>query len=181
MPFFFFSPQSLAALCPGIAVSMSLLRLNLENKGLTATGCIYLAAALSTNSSLQELILTRNNIGEQGLAALGTALVNLQNLSLSECDLSGTDSGTTLSTLLSSSSQLQVLRLEENAIDYACINSMSPGLGSTVSLRELHLRGCPLQSTGISTLFQYLPKTLTHIDISGTDAGPEGLIAAAAW
>jgi hypothetical protein len=57
---------------------------------------------------------------------------------------------------------------------------MSPGLGSSTTLRELHLRGCPLQSDGIVALFKILPRTLTHIDISGTDAGPEGFVAAAA-
>jgi Ran GTPase-activating protein (RanGAP) involved in mRNA processing and transport len=173
--------QGLAALCPGIASCASLLRLNLENKGLTAVGCVSLAEALTANSTLQELILTRNNLGQQGLAALGSALVSLKFISLAECGLSGTDSGTVVSNLLINSSNLQVLRLEENAaLDTACITALSPGLGTTRSLIELHLRGCPLQAQGISTLFQNLPISLKHIDISGTNAGPEGLIAAAA-
>ncbi len=177
--------QGVAALCPGIASSSSLLCLNLENKGLTAVGCAPLADALNKNSSLQELILARNTFGQQGLATLGgggCALATLKVLSLTECGLSGTDSATVLSTLLSTSSTLQVLRLEENTgIDAAFINAMSVGLGATNSLRELHLRGCSqLQSQGITTLFQNLPTTLTHLDISGTGAGPEGLTAAAA-
>lgn len=174
-----FGDQGLSALCPGIASSRSLLRLNLENKGLTASGCIHLAEALATNSSLQELILTRNNIGEQGLAALCPALGTLQILSLTECGLSGTDSGAILSTLLSTSSSLKVLRLEDNtALDANFMNALSPGLAVSSSLQELYLRGCPLQSEGIATLFFNLPSALSHLDISGTDLGTEGLISA---
>jgi Leucine Rich repeat len=136
---------------------------------------------LTTNSTLQELILSRNDIGEQGLTTLGPALVGLQNISLAECGLSGVEAAGIVSTLLIMSSTLQVLRLEENdLLDAAFISAMSPGLGSTTSLVELHLRGCPLQSEGIATLFKSLPKQLAHLDISGSGAGPEGLTGAAA-
>jgi hypothetical protein len=154
--------------------------LNLENKGLSASGCIQLAEALNTNSSLKELILARNNIGEQGLAALCTALTTLQILSLRECGLSGTKCGNMLSTLLSTSSALKVLRLEDNtALDAKFMNALSPGLALTSCLEEVYLRGCPLRSEGIATLFRNLPASLTHLDISGTDVGSEGFIAAA--
>lgn len=146
---------------------------------MTASGCIQLAEALDTNSSLQELILARNNIGEQGLAALCTSLVTLRILSLSDCGLSGKNCGTMLSTLLSTSSALKVLRLEDNAaLDATCMNALSPGLALTSSLQELHLRGCPLRSEGITTLFKNVPASVTHLDISGTDVGTEGFIAA---
>jgi len=146
---------------------------------LTASGCIQLAEALHKNSSLQELILARNNIGEQGLAALCTALVRLQILSLSDCGLSGTNCGTMLSTLLSTSSALKLLRLEDNtALDAEFMNALSPGLALASSLQELHVRGCPLRSEGITTLFKNLPASVTHLDISGTDVGTEGFIAA---
>lgn len=172
-----FTLQGLAALCPGIAASPSILRLILDGKGLTAESCIPLAEALSQNSSLRELDLSRNDITCTGLASLANALGTLRRLSLATCALSGAEAGCVLSQILSTTN-IEILRLEDNPIDATFITPAAPGLKVAPSLIELHLGNCPLGSDGITRLFNNLPPTLKFLDVSGCSAGPAGLDAA---
>lgn len=73
----------------GLAQNQSLTRLDLEKKSFTASGALYLGAALRSASSLSHLIISRNTIGDAGLLSLGPAVGSLQVLELQDCGISG--------------------------------------------------------------------------------------------
>ena len=139
-----------------------------------------MAAALSQNTTLKELNVSRNAIGSGGLSTLLPAITSLRHLSFTSCSLSDAASGAAISSLLQSSTNLAILQLEENALDATAAAAIAPGLRASSSLVELHLRGCPLGATGVDTLLRSLPPSLLHLDISGSGGtGSNGLCTAA--
>lgn len=69
-----FGDAGVAALCPGLAATATLQRLDLSAKGVTAAGAASLGRALAPNSSLTSLSLAGNQIGGGGLGNLTPGL-----------------------------------------------------------------------------------------------------------
>ena len=66
--------SNIAALRPGLASSLYLTTLLLNNNGITVDGAIALSHALSTNISLTALHLDKNLLADTGCSALGRML-----------------------------------------------------------------------------------------------------------
>lgn len=172
--------QALAALCPGIASSTSLIHLDLSTKSITAAGCEPLADALSHNDSVRRLTLAANEIGADGIARLGPSLSSLHHLDLSGCGLTCSQSGSALANVLSATQHLRSLRLDDNALSSEAVEALCKGLPHAAALNELSLRACPLGADGVTIVAKNLPPSLTILDLSNTGAGPDGIAGLAA-
>jgi Ran GTPase-activating protein (RanGAP) involved in mRNA processing and transport len=88
-----FGDAGIAALTPGLGAACSLTSLHLEHKGLSAEGVRQLLLHMQHNTQLAELRLSRNELGASGFAALCSASLPAQHLTLRSCGLSGEEIG----------------------------------------------------------------------------------------
>ncbi|PRW56025.1 hypothetical protein C2E21_5187 [Chlorella sorokiniana] len=198
-----FGDEGLEALAPGIAASPSLRCLNLEGKGITAAGCRALrdaAAERSSSSSssgnassgsgggLEELLVGRNAIGGDGLAALLAAFgSSLVCLDVSGCSLAGDTDLAPLAKAFAAGGLplLRTLRLDGNELSGAA--QLGDSLAAAASsgsggggLQHLHLQRCGLGDSAAARLAAALPSGLATLDLSGNAIGGEGAAALAA-
>lgn len=202
------SQQGLEALAPGIASSPSLRCLNLEGKGITAAGCRALRDAAGERSGsgsndasgsgsgakggsgLEELLVGRNSIGGEGLAALLAAFGgSLLSLDLSACGLAGDADLAPLAEAFTAGGLplLRTLRLDGNDLsaaaqlgDSLAAAATSGGGSSSGGLQHLHLQRCGLDGSAAARLAAALPGSLVTLDLSGNALGSEGAAALAA-
>ena len=81
------------------------------------TGAISISKMMMVNHSLQELYISYNNIGDDGISAIAGALGNckISKLNVKECGISVTGARS-LATALYSSNTIRVLSLQYNSI-----------------------------------------------------------------
>ncbi|XP_068454363.1 NACHT, LRR and PYD domains-containing protein 12 [Clinocottus analis] len=118
----------------------------LDSCDLTAASVEALAAALcSGHSALRRVDLTRNAVGERGLAALSRSLQNplceLQSLSLSDCEL-------TSSCCLGLSEALASQRCRLRQLDLS-VNDLHQE-GALLLCRALRRPGCPVEKLSLA-------------------------------
>ena len=131
---------------------------------------VSLSKALSVNSSLTHLDLSRNSIGAFGAASLSQALeVNssLTNLDLRENSI-GNAGAATLSQALAVNSSLTNLVLSDNSIGDSGAATLSQALAVNSSLTNLDLRWNRIRDSGAASLSQALAvnSSLTDLDLS---------------
>ncbi|XP_063045256.1 NLR family CARD domain-containing protein 3-like [Engraulis encrasicolus] len=126
--------------------------LMLRNCKLTEKSCSFLAAALSSGSSLKQLDLRWNNLHDSGVAHLSAAIRNplcrLESLMLWNCKLTE-KSCYPLATALSAGSSLRQLNLSENSLQDSGVAPLSSGS----SLRQLDLSCNRLLTSDFEPLF----------------------------
>ena len=144
--------------------------LNLEiERGTWKAGVVSLSQALAVNSSLTNLDVSRNSIGNSGAASLSQALVvntSLTNLCL--CGNSIGDSGAaSLSQALSVNPSLTNLDLSWNSIGDSGAASLSQALAANSSLTNLDLSENSFGESGSAFLSQALAvnSSLTKLDL----------------
>ncbi|CAH3103680.1 unnamed protein product, partial [Porites lobata] len=139
---------------------------------------VTLSKALSVNSSLTNLDLSYNSIGDSGAASLSQALA--VNSSLTNLDLTGNDIGCSgaapLSQALAVNSSLTNLDLHGNSIGYSGAASLSQALAVNSSLTNLNLSGNRIGDSGAASLSQALAvnSSLTNLDLHGNSIGYSG-------
>ncbi|XP_072894965.1 NACHT, LRR and PYD domains-containing protein 3-like [Hemitrygon akajei] len=146
-------------------------KLGLGKVGLADSGAEDLASALSTNSSLMELDLSNNKLGDSGVKLVSAALRNpeckIQKLWLRKVGL--TDSGAEdLASALSTNSSLTVLNLNENKLGDSGVKLVSVALrNAECKIQKLGLRNVGLTDSGAAVLFSALSTkpSLTELDL----------------
>ncbi|XP_005990825.1 NACHT, LRR and PYD domains-containing protein 3-like [Latimeria chalumnae] len=149
--------------------------------GLTAACCGDLSSVLSTNSSLTELYLSGNNLGDSGVKQLSAGLKDpnckLHLLQLSGCDLPAGCCGD-LSSVLSTNSSLTRLLLDRNKLGDSGVKCLSAGLKDpNCKLQELRLGACDLTAGCCEDLSSVLStnSSLTKLSLSGNKLGDSGV------
>lgn len=176
-----FGDDGVTALCPGIAANGSLVTLHLESRGITAVGCKELGQALAASQTIEELFISDNNIGDGGFSYLAPSCSRIRVLAAAACSLSDSQiSGDALGRLFSIKPPvLESLDLSRNEIGPNSVDYYSNYLCKLGSLRVINMSGCPLGPAGTMVFSAALPPSLTHLDLSETGAGSEGVIALA--
>ncbi|XP_072893822.1 ribonuclease inhibitor-like [Hemitrygon akajei] len=132
--------------------------LGLERVGLTDSGAKDLASALSTNTSLTELKLSANKLGDLGVKLMSAALRNL------EC-------------------KIQKLELERVGLTDSGAEDLASALSTNPSLTELNLGANKLGDSGVKLVSSVLInpeckiQTLRLWDVGLTDSGVEDLVS----
>ena len=134
----------------------TLTSLRLRNCHISSEGAVELATALYKNTTLRELYLCGNPIGEhvEGVTAVATMLVenkSLTQLELQGCHISGQGAGE-LAAALCKNSTLQTLNLDRNPIGVEGASSMSDMLLHNASLRWLYMRDDTVGEEGVHQL-----------------------------
>nr|XP_014339495.1 PREDICTED: NACHT, LRR and PYD domains-containing protein 5-like [Latimeria chalumnae] len=156
-------------------------KLLLEQCGLTASCCEDLSSVLSTNSSLTELNLHRNTLGDSGVKHLSAGLrdpnCKLQTLLLVECGLTA-GCCEDLSSVLSTNSSLMELNLTCNNLGDSGVKRLSAGLRDpNCKLQKLVLERCSLTAGCCEDLSSVLStnSSLTELNLGGNKLGDLGV------
>ncbi|XP_063254345.1 ribonuclease inhibitor [Prinia subflava] len=136
-------------LCQGLVeASCNLELLHLENCGITSDSCMEISAVLRNKSSLMDLSVGDNKIGDSGLALLCQGLMHpsckIQKLWLWDCDLTSA-SCKDLSRLISTKETLTEISLIDNNLRDSGMEMLCQALKDPKSkLQELWVRECGL-------------------------------------
>ncbi|XP_066577043.1 NACHT, LRR and PYD domains-containing protein 12 [Amia ocellicauda] len=164
--------------------------LGLECCGLTAACCEDIAFILCSNrSSLREIDLTLNGLGDSGLEMLCAGLrspnCKMEKLRLEFCNLTSVSCEHLASVLSGSHSNLQELDLGVNKLEDSGVKLLCAGLNNTnCKIHKLVLQKCALTSKGceyVALAACTVYSKLTELDLSGNamyDAAVEVLTVA---
>jgi NLR family CARD domain-containing protein 3 len=153
-----FSPSSLPIVCQGLQVSTSVVRLYFVNTniGMTLDEGKCLARLLQQNDKLEELYLSENHLGDEGVKHLSGGLQQNQTL--------------------------QVLDIRSNEIGPEGALAISSVLPQARSLKNLCFAMNDIGDVGAAALAQWLKDdtcTLEELDLSENDIGENGASALA--
>ncbi|XP_035257507.1 NLR family CARD domain-containing protein 3-like, partial [Anguilla anguilla] len=157
--------------------------------GLTETSCEIVASALqSSNSSLSDLDLSYNNLGDSGVKLLCAGLMSpnckLQRLRLGWCNLTDGCCDVLASVLRSPHSELRDLELRDSELQDSGVRALSAGLEDPhCKLERLGLSGCRVTQRGCDSLASALcsnPSHLRELDLRYNHPGDSGVRALSA-
>ncbi|XP_064166213.1 NACHT, LRR and PYD domains-containing protein 3-like [Anguilla rostrata] len=161
----------------------------LNSCGLTEKSCNIVASALqSSNSSLRDLDLSYNNLGDSGVELLCAGLMSsnckLQRLGLGWCNLTEGCCDVLASVLRSPHSELRDLELRDNELQDSGVRALSAGLEDPhCKLQRLGLSGCRVTQRGCDSLASALcsnPSHLRELDLRYNYPGDSGVKALSA-
>ena len=136
------------------------------------TAGIHIAEIIENTSSISELDLSNNAIGNSGLSTLCDALstnTSLKSLNLTMCSLTiSDDNGAALYQLLNTNNSLEYLNLTHNTVT-SC-RHIAAGLAVNKTLRILRLVSCELTDQSIEELSTGLINKIEILYISGNDS-----------
>ncbi|XP_056612732.1 NACHT, LRR and PYD domains-containing protein 12-like isoform X2 [Triplophysa dalaica] len=158
----------------------ALQKLILVSCGLKAESCKSLAEALSRNSALVDLDLSKNNLMDSGLWFLCDGLKSpsckLKTLSLEDCGVTEQGCRGLCSALRSNSLHLTELRLNRNKIQNSGVKMISNLLKEPqCKLEKLRLSFCDVTERGgadVALALRLNPAHLRELDLSGNKLGP---------
>ncbi|XP_027715837.1 NACHT, LRR and PYD domains-containing protein 12-like isoform X2 [Vombatus ursinus] len=152
-----------------------------ERNFLPEAYCQHLAAALSANRNLVELVLYRNALGNRGAKLLCQGLrhpnCHLQNLRLKQCRISSA-ACQDIALALRTNRNLTRLDLSRNTLGATGVMLLCEALQQpTCHLQMLQLRRCQLDGAACQELSKVLSTSqhLTELDLTGNALGDLGL------
>ncbi|KAM9657866.1 ribonuclease inhibitor isoform 3-T6 [Trichechus inunguis] len=171
----------LRLLCEGLRdPQCHLERVHLEYCRLTAAGCEPLATALRARPGLRGLVLSNNDLGEDGVRALCGGLLGarcpLETLRLASCGVTAANCKD-LCSLVAAKDSLQELDLGENKLGDAGVATLCPGLLSPSSrLKTLWLWECDISAEGCREISRVLhaKESLKELSLAGNELGDQG-------
>ncbi|CAI5657565.1 unnamed protein product [Oreochromis niloticus] len=175
------SEEALLRLLPVVRASNKAL---LSGCNLSKRSCDALSSVLnSQSSSLKELDLSNNDLGDSGVKFLSAALQSphctLETLRLSLCNLSERSCEALASGLSSQTSNLRQLDLSNINLNDSGVKLLSEGLKSPhCTLETLSLSGCLITEEGCTSLASALssnPSHLRELDLSYNHPGGSGM------
>ncbi|XP_069465026.1 NACHT, LRR and PYD domains-containing protein 3-like isoform X2 [Ambystoma mexicanum] len=174
--------SAVKALCEGLKhPGCKIHTLKLPCCSLTASCCADLASVLRTSTSLTELDLSRNKLGDSGGKALCEGLkqpgCKLQTLRLWCCSLSGLFCGH-LTSALRLNSSLAHLYLTYNRLRDSGVKELCEGLKlPSCKIQTLGLLGCSLTAACCADLASVLRvnTTLRDLDLGANSLGDSGV------
>lgn len=175
----------LPSVADGIASCRTLRDLNMDCCHLGDTGVTLLAEGIA-GSSIQQLYLRGNNIGDLGATALGNALGQCRELFLIwvHANCIGDKGAAAIGAGLAASSSMQLLCLSSNEIgDEGTIGLVDGLIRSKCPLHHLFFSDNNIGDAGITALGRYVAQSqLTELHVGNsrgqvTDAGAAGLAA----
>lgn len=173
--------EALVVLCDGFRRSRSLHTLDLEKKGLTSVSCGPLGRAVLESSTIRRVMLSDNELGDQGVADFLVCSSKLEALELCAC-LNKADQWTLVAQAMaeafSEAHALRRLELDRNALDERGAAALSGGLSTLTALEQLSLNGNPAMGPGGLRALVF-PSSLRRLDVGSTGAGDDGLRALA--
>ncbi|KAM9362566.1 NACHT, LRR and PYD domains-containing protein 12-like [Symphorus nematophorus] len=154
--------------------------LRLQGCRMTANACEYLATALEQAQRLQELDLSMNEIGDDGLRhladGLGSSDCQLETLKLSQCNIEQKGCFYLASAVQKNSGQLKVLDLSINMVGDSGANELFQGLDIT-KLKKLEMYHCGLTALSCGSIgeaLKYENSTLVELNLSNNDLKDDG-------
>ncbi|XP_062397889.1 NACHT, LRR and PYD domains-containing protein 12-like isoform X2 [Sardina pilchardus] len=159
-------------------------RVKLRGCSLTVESCAALSSALRSNSSsLRQLNLSGNNVGDSGVELLSTGLEHpncrLETLQLWGCSLTVKSCAALSSALRSNSSILRQLDLSDNNVGDSGVELLSTGLEHpNCRLETLELRGCSLtvkSCAALSSALRSNSSSLRQLNLSRNNVGDSGV------
>lgn len=140
----------------------TLTSIDLSHNNITSKGVSALGASVHNFSSVCEIFLTNNPIGDFGLSDLSKNLKNIETLSIEDCDIKEV---AVQELLKNDYKNLHYLKLSKNKIGYGSFEK---------NLKELKtwIPSTKCKPLNISDIFKY---QLSHLDISENDLGDEGV------
>ena len=167
----------------------ALTKLDLRDCHISSEGAVELAAALCTNTTIEDLDLSHNPIGEHVEGATAVAKILVENKALTELDLQdchiSSEGAVELAAALCTNTTIEDLDLSHNPIGEHVegATAVAKILVENKALTELDLRDCHISSEGAVELAAALCKntTLKHLDLSRNPIGEhvEGTTAVA--
>ena len=157
---------------------LKLQSLDLDSRLTSGAGVVLIAEALRINSTLTELHLCDNGIGDQGVTALAEALK--VNSTLTELHLHhnniGDQGATGLADALKVNSTLTVLHLDDNDIGDQGATALAEALKVNSTLTRLHLYDSGIGDQGATALAEALKvnSTLTELQLHHNNIGDQG-------
>ncbi|XP_072472240.1 NACHT, LRR and PYD domains-containing protein 12-like [Notamacropus eugenii] len=152
-----------------------------ERNVLPEAYCEHLAAVLSTNQNLIELVLYRNALGNQGVRLLCQGLrhpnCQLQNLRLKRCQISSAACQDIALALMTNQNLIR-LDLSRNVLGATGVKLLCEGLQHPkCHLQMLQLRRCQVDEAACQELSKVLSTSqhLTELDLTGNSLGDLGL------
>ena len=146
-----------------LSVNTTLTNLNLSNDRIGDSGAGSLSRALAVNTTLTHLNLSGNRIGDSGAGYLSDALaINTTLTNLNLCDNRLGDSRAgSLSKALTVNTALTHLDLSENSIGYFGAGSLSKAVTVNTALTHLNLSENMISDSGAGSLFKALKENAT--------------------
>ncbi|KAM9220340.1 ribonuclease inhibitor isoform 1-T2 [Dugong dugon] len=155
-------------------------KLSLEYCRLTAACCEPLATALQAKPGLRELVLSNNDLSEDGVQVLCRGLLDtscpLETLKLARCGITAANCKD-LCSLVAAKDSLQELDLGENKLGDAGVATLCPGLLSPSSrLKTLWLWECDISAEGCKEISRVLhaKESLKELSLAGNELGDQG-------
>ncbi|XP_027715979.1 ribonuclease inhibitor [Vombatus ursinus] len=156
-------------------------KLNLQNCSITCAGCELIPALLHTKSTLTDLQLSDNHLGDEGMKLLCEGLMDprcsLQRLELEYCEFTVT-SCEALSAVLRTKGSLRELTLNNNELGEAGVALLCQGLmDPNCELQVLKLEGCSVTSANCKDLSLVLQtkESLQELCLGENKIGDAGL------
>uniref|UniRef100_W5M1V7 Si:dkeyp-4c4.1 n=2 Tax=Lepisosteus oculatus TaxID=7918 RepID=W5M1V7_LEPOC len=159
-------------------------KLGLRHCGLTAGSCQYLSSSLCrVQSSLRELVLSRNTVGDDGVKILSEGLKDpqcqLQTLKLEGCGLTPACCEDIASVFCTNHSSLTELDLKINGLEDSGLDILCWGLRNpNCKIKNLGLEFCRLTARSCESLVCALSATqsnLQELDLNANNLGDSGV------
>ncbi|XP_065900976.1 leucine-rich repeat-containing protein 74B-like [Dysidea avara] len=166
----------------GITKSNTLRVLNISDNNITSTGAIAIANSLH-NTSLEELDMSQNAIGQDGATAIAQAITNnktLKQLNISICEITAIGATAIANSLLHNTS-LEELHMSCNAIGEDGATAIAQAITNNKTLKQLNISKCEITATGATAIANSLlhNTSLEVLYMSNNAIGEDGATAIA--